>query len=93
MKIFIVKSFQITSPNIKPFRSVTRGYTGPTDGPAIREHYSFSIDGLKENYEKSLIEFTRNIHSKSEFEITQFIRGTHYTWIDFLMTQSYSSIL
>jgi hypothetical protein len=41
----IVKSFPINSSKLKPFRSFTRGYTGPIE--AIRDHYTFSIDGLR----------------------------------------------
>lgn len=31
------------------------------------------------------------MYTKDEFEINQFIRGLHYSWIDFLMTNTYTS--
>jgi hypothetical protein len=81
----------INSNKIRPFRSVIKGYTGQTKNPSPRDHWKYTPEKHQERLDK-LKNFITELSNKSQEDITQFLRGEHYFYIDFLMTQTYSSL-
>jgi hypothetical protein len=73
---------------IQPFRSLLRGYTGFQKIPGVRDHWKFTNEDHETRLKKAE-EFISNLHRKTSEEVTQFIRGEHYFYIDFLMTNTY----
>ena len=80
----------MNSHNIRPFRSVIRGYTGQIKNAALREHLQFELKD-SEKHLQNLEPFLLDIHHADPDQITQVLRGQHYIWVDFLLTRKLAS--
>jgi hypothetical protein len=49
----LTQVYPLITQRIKPFRSITKGYTGQRKSPAIREHWVFAI----QNHETRMDQF------------------------------------
>lgn len=67
-----------------------KGYTGQQKNPSPRDHWKFTAERHQERLQKFKV-FISDVLAKSKEEVDQFLRGEHFFYLDFLMTQLYSS--
>lgn len=87
---FPTQFFTYSCPKIRPFRSITRGYTGQKTNLALREHWKFSVECHQKRLGK-LKQCIMDISAVPLREIVQFLRGENYFYIDYLLTLNYKS--
>ena len=84
------EEFRLKSSRIAPFRMYSKGYTGQIKNPLRRMEYSAEWIDTQMKKIKEVIESDFKV-LKTAFEITQYLRGKVFIYVDFLMANEYKN--